>query len=167
MIDPQYVNYARKWASAWSKAYGVTVPAELVVAIIAVESSGNPKAKLLEANGQWSRGLMQVQEPTAAQMGYRNVNLHDAETGVEVGTKYLAWQIRRYRGNLRDAVAAYNAGTMRKGSSGNYINQAYVDKVFSRFKGTIASSPAIAGLLVAAIAVASMMRARITKGNVA
>lgn len=166
MIDPRYVGYARKWAATWGKSFGVAVPLELVLAIVSVESGGNPNAKLHEANGQWSRGLMQVQEPTAAQMGYRNVNLHDPETGLEVGIKYLAWQLRRYRGNLKDAVAAYNAGTARKRDNGTYTNQGYVDKVFSRFTSSIpvaAGVPGVAGLVVALVALVSVLRARLGK----
>ena len=163
MIDARYVAMARKWAAAWSKAYGVVLPVDLVLAVISVESGGNPNARLHEANGQWSRGLMQVQEPTAAQMGYRNANLNDPDVGIEVGTKYLAWQVRRYQGNLRHAVPAYNAGTMKKRSDGRYINQGYVDKVFSRYQGSIPAPAGLASVALALILAASVVIARIKR----
>jgi soluble lytic murein transglycosylase-like protein len=35
---------------------------------------------------------------------------------------------------MRNAIAAYNAGTARTGKSGKYLNQGYVDKVLGKYQ---------------------------------
>lgn len=57
-----------------------------------------------------------------------NKILHDPRNAIELIATYLAYNLRRYNWNLSDAVAAYNAGSVRKTSSGNYVNQWHVDK---------------------------------------
>jgi len=59
--------------------------------------------------------------------------------GLEYGCQYLQWQFERY-GELSDAVAAYNAGSVRLSEDGSYVNQAYVDKVmraYARKRGDV------------------------------
>lgn len=53
----------------------------------------------------------------------------DVAFNIEYGAKYLASQYKRY-GDWHDAVAAYNAGSVKKDASGRYTNQPYVDFVF-------------------------------------
>lgn len=108
------------------EARAQNVPARIVQAIIQVESGGDPQA--IGAAGEI--GLMQLMPPTAAQMGYRGSRsgLFDPRTNIHYGTKYLAWQMKRYR-ELTTAIAAYNSGTAVKLPSGKFKNQSYVDKV--------------------------------------
>lgn len=152
---------AEKWAAYWGSRYGVTVPADLVMAIISVESSGRPGASRQEPDGRISRGLMQVMPGTADQMGYRGnyARLFEPSYGVEVGTKYLAWQIRRYAGNLKHAIAAFNSGTAKFTKDGKYVNQGYVDKVFFRWKTSI-PIPLMHKVVISAILALSIIRAR-------
>jgi soluble lytic murein transglycosylase-like protein len=56
-----------------------------------------------------------------------NALYQTAEVGVELAGAYLGYQYKRY-GNIDDAVAAYNAGSVKKDDEGNYINAGYVVK---------------------------------------
>jgi soluble lytic murein transglycosylase-like protein len=80
---------------------------------------------------------MQVRYSTAQWLGYTGdeVGLLLPDTNIEFGTKYLRYQLKRY-GNTRDAIAAYNSGTVRYASSGLYRNQDYVDGVFDWYGKT-------------------------------
>lgn len=49
------------------------------------------------------------------------------EVSVDLCAAYFRWQLDRYQGVVEDAVAAYNAGSVRR-LAAEYSNQAYVDK---------------------------------------
>ena len=75
---------------------------------------------------------MQLLLATARQV-LNNPNLTTTQliqpkTNIEAGTKFIAYNWERF-GNMRDAIAAYNAGSPRLTSAGKYVNQDYVDKV--------------------------------------
>ncbi|NLB74081.1 MAG: lytic transglycosylase domain-containing protein [Firmicutes bacterium] len=85
----------------------------LVTAVIRVESRFHPQA--LSAKG--ARGLMQVMPDTgnwiAGELGIGKFDpemLYDPMTNLNVGTWYLAFLLREYRGDPVTALAAYNAG---------------------------------------------------------
>ncbi len=80
------------------------VPWKLVRAVIAVESCFDPKAVSVVG----AQGLMQLMPDTARRFGVTHP--FDPLANLEAGTRYLAGLIRRYQGNLRLALAAYNAG---------------------------------------------------------
>lgn len=143
--------------------HGVTP--ELVAAIIEVESSGNTFAMRYEplwwrrlsqhesvkgvssaterAQLSTSWGLMQVMGVTARELGFRGPFLSalcQPSVGIEFGVRYLKRQLDRYDGNEVEAVAAYNAGTARRGDDGDFVNQSYVDKVwraYGRIRGDV------------------------------
>jgi soluble lytic murein transglycosylase-like protein len=85
-----------------SRAY--RVPSDLLLAVIDTESHGDPAA-ISRAGAQ---GLMQLMPSTAAQYGVANP--FDPRANVDGGTHYLRDLIHRYRGNVKLALAAYNAG---------------------------------------------------------
>jgi soluble lytic murein transglycosylase-like protein len=89
-------------AAFYASAFGV--PAELVDAVIQVESGWNPYA----VSNKGAAGLMQLMPATAARFGVRN--RFDIEDNVRGGVAYLSWLIRLFRGDLRLALAAYNVG---------------------------------------------------------
>jgi soluble lytic murein transglycosylase-like protein len=76
----------------------------LVTTVIGVESGFNA----LAVSPKGARGLMQLMPDTARQYGVRN--LHDPRENVEGGVAYLKDLTLRYGGDLRLALAAYNAG---------------------------------------------------------
>lgn len=117
-------------AARWGATYGVTVPVDVLVAMVQTESSGNTNAKRTEPDGRISRGLLQVLEGTARGMGLANpTRLHEPAVGIDYGVRYFASQLKRYGGVVSHAVAAYNAGSVRFTTGEKYRNQGYVDKV--------------------------------------
>ena len=85
----------------------------LVLAVIMAESSFNENA--LSRVG--AQGLMQLMPATAADIARRMGNtafvpddVWDSETNITMGMFYLNWLLQRYNGDIRIALAAYNAG---------------------------------------------------------
>jgi soluble lytic murein transglycosylase-like protein len=85
-----------------SRQYGVEFA--LIKAMIKAESGFDPLA--LSPKG--ARGLMQLMPQTAALHGVSNV--HSPRENVKGGVRHLRLLLNRFRGNLRLALAAYNAG---------------------------------------------------------
>ncbi|HAA7129101.1 TPA_asm: lytic transglycosylase domain-containing protein [Listeria monocytogenes] len=75
--------------------YGV--PEALIKRVIQVESNYNPKV----VSSAGATGLMQLMAGS---------NRTDPATNIDAGTKELAGYIKKYDGDLRLALAAYNAG---------------------------------------------------------
>lgn len=122
-----------------SKQYGIE-PA-LILAHMKRESDFSPFAIRIEPQiNDASVGLMQVLVKTAQwQMNDTSITreqLYDIQFNVNVGTKYIAYNMKRYNGsanetNLKKAIAAYNAGSARyKNDGATFINQPYVDYVY-------------------------------------
>src|SRR5260370_2963065 len=80
------------------------VDAKLMVAIIETESDFNPQAVSIR-NAQ---GLMQLMPETAAR--FRVADTFDPRQNIRGGTAYLRWLLDRFNGDLKEALAAYNAG---------------------------------------------------------
>jgi len=85
-----------------SKKYKVD-PA-LVAAVIEQESRFKPRAK----SPVGARGLMQLMPRTGRWMGARD--LYNPEQNVDAGVKYIAYLDKRFDGDLKKIVAAYNGG---------------------------------------------------------
>ncbi|HEY8023380.1 MAG TPA: lytic transglycosylase domain-containing protein [Burkholderiaceae bacterium] len=108
------------------------VHAALLKAVIEVESGFNARA--LSPKG--AIGLMQVMPTTAARYG--QYDLYSAEENLAVGARYLHDLIVLFDGNVRLAVAAYNAGENAVIRNGGKIppyaeTQHYVPMVMDRF----------------------------------
>jgi Rod binding domain-containing protein len=81
-----------------------SIDANLLKAVIATESGGRVDA----ASTKDAKGLMQLIDSTAADMGVKNV--WDARENVQGGAKYLRQLLDRFDGDLTMALASYNAG---------------------------------------------------------
>jgi soluble lytic murein transglycosylase-like protein len=97
-VREQSVRCAAFYASAFD------VPVELVEAVIQVESAWNPYA----VSKKGAAGLMQLMPETAKRFGVQD--RFNIEENIRGGVAYLAWLIRLFQGDLRLAVAAYQAG---------------------------------------------------------
>ncbi len=76
----------------------------LVLALVEVESNFNPRAQ----SPKNAQGLMQLIPATAARFGVRDV--WDPEQNLRGGMAYLRWLLGYFKGDLRLALAGYNAG---------------------------------------------------------
>jgi soluble lytic murein transglycosylase-like protein len=94
-----------KLISAASQLYGV--PEDLIKAVIETESSFNSST----VSSAGAKGLMQLMDGTARGLGV--TDSFDPAQNIDGGTRYLSNQLRRFDGNEKTALAAYNAGPGR------------------------------------------------------
>jgi Rod binding domain-containing protein len=103
------------------------VPANLIKSVIKAESNNQP----LAVSGAGAKGLMQLMDSTARDLGVRNV--FNAGENVLAGTKYLKQMLSRFGGDETKALAAYNAGPSvverYKGVPPYEETKAYVERV--------------------------------------
>lgn len=128
---------------------------ELVRAVVAVESCGNPYAVRYEPGYRYlfdpprvrpggcsvdtetvlqktSWGLMQVMGAVLRERGYQGwltAILSDPIAQVEYGCRHLKSLINRW--GIPGGIAAYNAGHPRRDAAGNFVNADYVEKVMA------------------------------------
>jgi soluble lytic murein transglycosylase-like protein len=122
---------------------------KLVKAIVAVESDFSTRA----VSNRGARGLMQVMPATAVEIGADADRLHDAETNIDAGTKYLSLLVRQARDAnglsagtplprwlQRRVVAAYNGGP-RNLARNEWApeTRAYVSRVMTLSRSRLAS----------------------------
>lgn len=107
------------------------VDAALIHAVIKQESCYDRFA--LSPAG--AEGLMQLMPATAKR--FRVSNAFIAKQNIMAGTKYLAWLLKRFKGNIRFALAGYNAGEGKvdryKGIPPYKETQNYVKKVIANY----------------------------------
>lgn len=105
------------------------VDPDLIKAIIMAESRYNPKA----VSKRGARGLMQLMPITAKSLGVEDS--FDPEDNINGGVMYFRKLLDRFDGNVKFALAAYNAGSRYVRKYGGVPpfrqTQTYIHKVFN------------------------------------
>jgi len=106
----------------------------LILSIMRAESGFNRSAVSVKG----AMGLMQLMPQTAARFGVKN--MFDPRENVLGGSRYLRWLLDRFSGDVRLALAGYNAGEGSVEFYGNRIppfleTQNYVRTIYARYSG--------------------------------
>jgi len=123
-----YAHYDKIILDAATKYH---VDAALIHAVIKQESCYDRFA--LSPAG--AEGLMQLMPDTAKRFSVSNSFI--AKQNIMAGTQYLAWLLKRFKGNIRFALAGYNAGEGKvdryKGIPPYKETRNYVKKVIANY----------------------------------
>lgn len=107
------------------------LPPNLISAMMATESSNNPDA-VSTVRGKSYTGLMQVGEAAAKDVGIEDRNA-SPEANVLAGARYMKKMLDKYNGDVKLALAAYNAGPAKVDEFGGIPpyseTQNYVKKI--------------------------------------
>ena len=127
-LTTKYDTVINSTAKDWN------VDKNLVKAIIKVESNFNPNAHR-KTSKENSKGLMQINEPTALSLGVNKSELNrlfEPDFNIKYGCKLLN-EIKNAYPSILDQIAVYNAGRIIKRKNNTYVNQGYVKNVYSRW----------------------------------
>jgi len=104
----------------------------LVKAIIMAESGYNPRA----VSNKGAKGLMQLMPLTAEWLGVEDV--FDPEHNINGGVEYFGMLLNQFDGDVRLALAAYNAGSRKvrhyRGIPPFKATKLYIKKVFEYYE---------------------------------
>ena len=110
------------------------VDPRLIHAVIQQESQYKPEAK----SAVGAKGLMQLMPDTGKR--FHCSDLKDEQCNVDAGTKYLAWLLKRFNGDVSLTLAAYNAGEgavdKYKGIPPYHETENYVKKIVANYGKT-------------------------------
>lgn len=117
VVPPDVLQWASLIRSA-AEQYGV--PAELIAAIMAVESSGDPKA----VSPAGAQGLMQIMPEQLTRLGVPEELWQDPKANIEAGARYLAETLDA-GGSMEQAAARYFGSGCDVGGvcTGGYIDR--------------------------------------------
>jgi hypothetical protein len=97
-----YNNPYATRAAEIAQQYGI--PPDIFVRMVKQESSFNPNAR----SGVGAQGLTQLMPATAAGLGVTNP--YDPEQSLQGGAKFFSGLLKQFNGDVKLALAAYNAG---------------------------------------------------------
>jgi len=104
----------------------------LVKAIIMAESGYNPKA----ISKKGAKGLMQLMPSTAQALGVEDI--FNPKQNISGGVRYFKQLVNRFDGDIKLALAAYNAGSRNvrqyQGIPPFKSTQYYIEKVFKYYQ---------------------------------
>ena len=153
--EGRYANTPRMWRAAALRrdkglAYTAIIhaaarryrlPPALVKAVMAAESGFNPAAR----SHAGACGLMQLMPVTAREMGVEDI--FDPEQNIHGGARYLRYLINHFSGDVKLAVAAYNAGPNLVARLGRVPNipetRTYVRRVLGLYRTYRGDMPAL------------------------
>lgn len=133
MKKTKYDEYFKKAAAKYN------VSESLLKGIAKAESNFNAKA----VSSAGAMGVMQLMPTTASSLGVKNP--YDPEQNIMGGAKCISQKLKEFNGDVRLALAAYNAGSgavKRYGGVPSYCNS-YVKKVLS-YKEAFETASAVA-----------------------
>ena len=118
--------------------YGVDP--ELIRLVIGQESRFQPNAR----SHKNAQGLMQLIPETAQRFGIKNP--YDPQQNIHGGTRYLSWLLNRFDGDVKLALAGYNAGENAVKRFGNKVppykeTMQYVNKITAAYGSTYHTVP--------------------------
>lgn len=116
--------------SAAGARYGVDP--DLIRLVIGQESGFKPNAR----SHKNAQGLMQLIPETAQRFGIKNP--YDPQQNINGGTRYLSWLLNRFDGDVKLALAGYNAGENAVKRYGNKVppyreTRQYVKKITAAY----------------------------------
>jgi soluble lytic murein transglycosylase-like protein len=119
-----------KMISAAGTKYGVDP--ELIRLVIGQESGFKANAR----SHKNAQGLMQLIPETAQRFGIKNP--YDPQQNINGGTRYLSWLLNRFDGDVKLALAGYNAGENAVKRYGNKVppykeTREYVKKITAAY----------------------------------
>ncbi|MDX2180389.1 MAG: lytic transglycosylase domain-containing protein [Bryobacteraceae bacterium] len=130
-VGPEPAKTPRELVRAAATRYGL--PPEFVESVARAESAFDPKA----VSHKGAIGLMQLMPATAKALG---ADPYDATQNAEAGAKHLRELLLKYQGDVRLALAAYNAG---EGSVAKYggvppyrETQGYIERVLKNYRNS-------------------------------
>ena len=122
-------NETTRFIQEAAAKYGLD--SRLVAAVAEAESSGNQS----EVSDVGAVGVMQLMPDTAAALG---VNPYDEKQNIEGGAHYLKQMLDTFGGDMKKAIAAYNAGPQAvkdyDGVPPYAETQNYVNKVLDLYR---------------------------------
>ena len=122
-------NETTRFIQEAAAKYGLD--SRLVAAVAEAESSGNQS----EVSDAGAVGVMQLMPDTAAALG---VNPYDEKQNIEGGAHYLKQMLDTFGGDMKKAIAAYNAGPQAVKDYGGVPpyaeTQNYVNKVLDLYR---------------------------------
>lgn len=105
----------------------------LIFAQMSQESSFRKGA----TSNKGASGLMQLMPATAARFGVKNI--YNPKQNIEAGVRYMRWLLDEFSGDVKLALAAYNAGEGSVKKYGNKVppyseTQKYVERITTHYE---------------------------------